>query len=202
VPDEHESRCDDIKGVQGPDGAGWQLHYVNAVHGIADVRQQDVSPTVRTELFGARCLDQHGQGAHREQHRRDRSRENRHSCHVGDATEDLPQRASGLLPILQNRVMGEFPYAQPRLLAGQKRRTDRRCPIPRLRVNYLDSAPFADSAGSDELMRSARACATPDLRCGKHAGEELSTDVVQPASAPVLSSDEVSPWTTSSSPAP
>ena len=35
-----------------------------------------------------------------EQHGRDRSRENRHTCHVGDATEDMPRPASGQLPIL------------------------------------------------------------------------------------------------------
>ena len=140
--------------MQGPDGAGWQLHYVDAVHGIAEVRQHDVSATVGTELFGARCLDQHGQRAHREQHGRDRSRENRHTCHVEDATEDLLWGASGLIPILQMRVMGEFPYAQQRLLAGQKRRKDRRGPTPRLRINYLDGAPSADSAGSNKLMQS------------------------------------------------
>jgi hypothetical protein len=112
VPDEHESRCDDVEAVQGPDRAGWQLDHVDAVHRIADVRQHDVSPTVGAELFGARCLDQHGQRAHSEQHGRDRSRENRHSCHVGDATEELLRGASGRLPILQIRVMGEFPYAR------------------------------------------------------------------------------------------
>ena len=44
----------------------------------------------------------------------------------------------------------------------------------------------------------------PRLRLcgGEQAGEKLSTDVVQPASAPELSSGEVSPCTTSSSPAP
>ncbi len=121
MPDEHESRGDDVEGVQGPDWAWRQLHHVDAVHGIADVRQYEVSPTVGTELFGARRPDQHGQRAHSEQHGRDRSRENRHTCHVRDATEDLPRRASGPLPILQNRVMGEFPYVQPR--AGPGRRT-------------------------------------------------------------------------------
>ena len=109
MPDEHESRCDDVEGVQGPDRAWRQLHHIDAVHGIADVRQYQVSPTVGTELFGACRPDQHGQRAHSEQHGRDRSRENRHTCHVGDATEELPRRASGQLPILQNRVMGEFP---------------------------------------------------------------------------------------------
>jgi hypothetical protein len=109
MPDEHQTRRDDIEGMKGPDGAGRQLQNVDAVHRVAYIGQHEVAAAVGVELFGARGLDQHGQGAQGEQDGRDRSRYHRHTCHVEDATEDTSRPASGRIPILQKRVMGEFP---------------------------------------------------------------------------------------------
>ena len=113
MPEEHQSRCDDVEGVQGPDRAGWQLHHIDAVDSVADVGQHQVSPAVGRELLGACCLDQHGQGAHCEEDGRHRSCENCHACHAEDATEDGPWVASGQIPNLQMGLMGGFPYAPP-----------------------------------------------------------------------------------------
>ena len=46
VPEEHQSRRQDVEAVQGPDRAGWQLKHVDAVHCVADVGQHQVSPAV------------------------------------------------------------------------------------------------------------------------------------------------------------
>src|SRR5829696_7030234 len=95
MPDEHKTRGDDVEGMKGPDGAGRQLQDVDAVHRVAHIGQHEVSAAVGGEHLRARGLDQHGQGAHREQHGRDRSRYHRHTRHVEDATEDTTRHASG-----------------------------------------------------------------------------------------------------------
>ena len=95
--------------MQDPDGAGRQMQDVDAVDRVAYIGQHKVSAAVGAELLGPRGLDQHGQGAHSEKNGRDRSRHHRHTRHVEDATEHMPRLASGRIPILQKRVMGEFP---------------------------------------------------------------------------------------------
>lgn len=110
MPEEHQSRYDDVEGVQGPDRASWQLHHINAVDSVADIGQHEISATVGSELLGACCLDQHGQGADGEQDGRNRSRENCHACHAEDATEDRARVASGQIPNLLMGLMGESPY--------------------------------------------------------------------------------------------
>jgi hypothetical protein len=90
MPEEHESRCDDVEAVQGPDRAGRQLKDVDAVHCVTDVGQHQVAPAVGVEFLGARGLDQHWQRADGEQHGRDRSREYRQVCHVDDVMKDRP----------------------------------------------------------------------------------------------------------------
>jgi hypothetical protein len=66
MPEEHQSRCDDVEAVQSPDRASWQLHHVNAVDSVADIGQHEVSAAVGSELLGSCRLDQHGQSADRE----------------------------------------------------------------------------------------------------------------------------------------
>jgi hypothetical protein len=60
--------------MKDPDGAGRQVQDVDAVDRVAYIGQHKVSAAVGVELLGPRGLDQHGQGAHGEQDRRDRSR--------------------------------------------------------------------------------------------------------------------------------
>lgn len=110
MPEEHQSRYDDVEGVQGPDRASWQLHHINAVDSVADIGQHEISATVGSELLGSCCLDQHGQGAGGEEDGRNRSRENSHACHAEDATEDRARVASGQIPNLLMGLMGESPY--------------------------------------------------------------------------------------------
>jgi hypothetical protein len=110
MPEEHQSRYDDVEGVQGPDRASWQLHHINAVDSVADIGQHEISATVGSELLGSCCLDQHGQGADGEQDGRNRSRENCHACHAEDATENRVRVASGQIPNLLMGLMGESPY--------------------------------------------------------------------------------------------
>ena len=122
MPEEHESRCHDVEAVQGPDRAGRQLKDVDAVHCVADIGQHQVAPAVGVEFLGAGRLDQHGQRAHGEEHGRDRSRENCHVCHVDDVMDNRAEVASGPLPILLRRLMGEFPHASS--TPGQEARQD------------------------------------------------------------------------------
>jgi hypothetical protein len=110
VPKKHQSRCDDVEGVQGPNRARWQLNHIDAVHRVAYVGQDEVAATVGTKLLGSCRLDQHWQRARSEENSRHRSRQNRHACHARDATEDEPGFASGQIPIFEARLMGKSPY--------------------------------------------------------------------------------------------
>jgi hypothetical protein len=110
MPEEHQSGRDDVEGVQSPDWASWQLQHIDAVDSVSDIGQHQVSPAVGSELLGAPCLDQHGQGAAGEQDGRHRSCEYCHACHAEDATDDMPWVASGQIPILGIGLMGESPY--------------------------------------------------------------------------------------------
>jgi hypothetical protein len=67
MPEEHQSRYDDVEGVESPDRAGRQLKHVDAVHRVARISQYEVATAVGTQFLGARRLDQHGQRADSEQ---------------------------------------------------------------------------------------------------------------------------------------
>jgi hypothetical protein len=46
VPEQHQSRRDDIERVQGPNGARRQLKDIKAVYGVAGVGEHEISPAV------------------------------------------------------------------------------------------------------------------------------------------------------------